>query len=143
MIPFPGWRNVGLTMRALRQQEGVQGPAIKNHPFGRSYSWGWPKTGQVVTVTVTWGIAYSITSRGPLDFRLNNPTSQHALRVLAALELIPANIAYAAEERYGRCKRLTEWSPPAGDLWPGRWFHVHDRDEQFTGFADHLAEVAE
>jgi hypothetical protein len=139
---FSNWRNVGRAMRWARQQEGViQGPATFGQPFGREYVWGWYADGQTVRVHITWGIGYAVTLHGP---RLASITQgvkpAQVLRILAALELIPADIAYAADERYGRCVRcglLAEWwAAEAGA--EDRWVHA----EPWLVTDHHQAEVA-
>jgi hypothetical protein len=48
------------------------------------------------------------------------------LRVLAALDLIPAHLAYGPDERLAKCKRcdrLAQWWP-AEAASPARWVHV-------------------
>lgn len=96
MLIFPGWREVGRAMRWARQQDEVQGPHVRDLPFGRRYAWGWRADGQVVTVTLTWGISYSCSGRGPRTFRLDNLDPVEVLRVLAALGFISTEVAEVA-----------------------------------------------
>jgi hypothetical protein len=125
---FPHWRNVGRAMRWARRQEGLQGPEIFDRPFGRRYLWGWFSDGQTVSVNVTWGIGFAVKLRGPRSMELDGRNAAETLRVLAALDLIPADIAYAADERYGRCEvpkcgLLAKWCPAEAGA-KGRWVHA-------------------
>lgn len=151
MITFPNWRNVGLAMRWARQQAHIQADATTMTSIVKVTDNRWRSVPNGTRVMARHAVGYDRTDvevgRKDLDLTFFGVAdAAEVLRVLAALGLIPNEIAYAAEERYGRCAKcdqLVRWSPPSGDLWPGRWFHVHDRDEQFTDYADHLAEVAE
>lgn len=97
MLTFPGWRAVGRAMRWARQQDGIQGPAAFEWPFGREYVWGWYLDGQTVRVIVTWGIGFSVSLRGPRVVQLEGRDAVETLRVLAALDLIPAELAEVAD----------------------------------------------
>lgn len=92
MKTFPGWREVGRAMQWARRQDGIQGPATFDHPFGMRYVWGWFADGQTVHVVVTWGIGFEVNLRGPRQMSLQGRTAVETLRVLAALSLIRADL---------------------------------------------------
>lgn len=71
-------------------------------------------------------------------------TADQVLRVLAALDLIPAEYAEQRDERYGRCEKcgeLCRWAT-GHDFWPDRWVHIHG-DAWLSRIDGHRAEVAE
>lgn len=144
---FPGWRAVGRVMRWARQQDGVThnrtvmldslDETTIDHLWSRDNGF---------SVWITWS-----PSRELIDIRAGGAVSEcslsdwdnaaQALRVLAALNLIPAHLAAAEDERYGRCvkcDRTVRWwhEPP----FTARWVHV--QPWAVTGPAAHLAEVA-
>lgn len=143
MQTFANWRNVGRAMRWARQQEGViQGPAKFDQPFGREYVWGWWADGQTVRVHITWGIGYAVVLRGPRLLRIDQGVDPAGtLRVLAALDLIPAEIANAADERYGRCQVCGRMARLWADLDTPRWVRI--QPWAVTGPHAHRAEVAD
>lgn len=114
-------------MRWARQQDGViQGPATFDQPFGREYVWGWYADGQTVRVNITWGIGFIIALRGPRVVRIEQGIGPaEVLRVLAALDLIPNELAEPGE-RYARCEKcrlICRWDEGHG-LWEPRWLHT-------------------
>jgi hypothetical protein len=139
---FPHWRNVGRAMLEARRREGVTGPltAQENthnwnlveltwtHEDGRSVEISWRKGEAAVWVDVRRkprrGLPANMAGLVDID------DAATVLRVLAALELIPADIAYAADERYGRCQvcgSLAFWvSEP--DPWGPGWYHYPPRN---------------
>lgn len=142
MITFRNWRAVGRAMRWARQQEGVKVKPPTRGILIRSRIYRGPADAIVQVNTIPGSTWFKTYTGVTASTNVNPENAAEALRVLAALELIPAEIAHAPEERYGRCKRcdrLAQWSPPS-ELWPGRWFHVKrvrfDQDP-------HPAEVAE
>lgn len=150
---FPNWRAVGRAMLDARRREGVTGPltAQENsrtwdrteltwtHEDGRSVEIHWTKGHPEVWLDV---------KRKPQRGRPANMAglidiadAATVLRVLAALGLVPNHIAYAADERYGRCEvcgRVARWW---NDKLAPRWVHV--KPGAVTGPAAHMAEVAE
>ena len=68
------------------------------------------------------------------------PDAATVLRVLAALDLIPAHLAAAEDERYGRCVKCGKLARWWNDRLAARWVHV--QPWAVTGPAAHLAEVA-
>lgn len=67
-------------------------------------------------------------------------TAIDMLRVLAALDLIPAELAEVRDERYGRCETCGEpctWDSGHG-TWEPRWLHL----DPFRG-QGHRAEITE
>lgn len=92
MNTFPGWRAVGRAMRWARQQDGI-GYATRERSFGRHHVWGWRANGQTIEIRITWGISTELHGRGPIRFMFEELTATQALRVLAALDLLPAELA--------------------------------------------------
>jgi hypothetical protein len=136
---FPNWRNVGRAMLDARRREGITGPrtVLDNRRGAPAVELTWEREdGLEVRL---WRLR-SGWRRPDLGIRFperDDDTSLFAgmdgidnagqvLRVLAALDLIPADIAYAADERYGRCKRcglLAQWWPAEAEAGE-RWVHV-------------------
>lgn len=148
------WRNLGRAMRWARQQEGVTAPrtALDNRRDAPAVELTWQRE-DGLTVSL-WRLR---SNRLLPDLSINFPdrpdgsgkvsgidgvdSATEALRVLAALELIPVEIAYAADERYGRCQacgRMARWW---ADLDTPSWVHI--QPWAVTGPAAHRAEVAE
>jgi hypothetical protein len=127
---FANWRNVGLAMLEARRREGVT-----VEPGG-----AWRRGDARVLVTDSRrGLIIDLPEGRYLD--TGHLDAGQALRVLAALELIPADIAYAADERYGRCEvpgcgRLARWWPGEAEAEP-RWVHT----EPWLVTDHHTAEV--
>lgn len=139
MKTFPHWRNVGRAMLDARRREGATAPRVlrDNERDSMHIQLAWTfQDGRTVELW-RWrsgdgGIDLAVKpAPGPgrpgmfagLD-RLGDAAT--ALRVLAALDLIPADIAYAADERYGRCvkcDRLAQWVPAEGQF-AARWCHL-------------------
>jgi hypothetical protein len=124
---FPHWRAVGRAMRWARQQEGVTvEPPTRGIPI-RTRRYTGPAD-VVASVTTVSGSTWFKTFSGVVGSAHVHPNNAaEALRVLAALELIRADIAYAADERYGRCEvcgRLAQWVPPSGQF-AARWCHLN------------------
>jgi hypothetical protein len=134
---FANWRNVGRAMLDARRREGVTAPltALDNERR-RVVILDWRRDG--INVRVAWRRGEQM----PIDIGVNFPERDdetapfagmdsiddagQALRVLAALDLIPAHLAYAADERYGKCQRcgrLAQWVPQAGPF-AARWCHL-------------------
>jgi hypothetical protein len=139
---FANWRNVGRAMLDARRREGVTVNTVSGH-----------KTWQADVGTVearpssTSGLLVDVYKA---DYTATNfwPVRDAAevLRVLAALDLIPADIAYAADERYGRCEvpgceRIARWWHPEGGA-DGRWVH-HPTRPALHGSKNHQAVVTD
>jgi hypothetical protein len=123
MKTFPHWRNVGRAMLDARRQEGVTVERVRV-PGARYHVWARGDT--KVTVDHTEHSAGFAFEDPNSQFEQFHADAAEALRVLAALELIPADIAYAADERYGRCERcglLAQWWPAEAEAGE-RWVHV-------------------
>lgn len=150
---IPNWRNVGRAMLDARRREGITAPrTVLDNERRRVVILDWRRDG--INVRIAWRRGEDM----PLDIGVNFPerdnetapfvgmdstdNATQALRVLAALDLIPAHIATAADERYGRCEtcgRLAQWwhdSP----FYP-RWVHVPPMSAAQAGV--HRAEVAD
>jgi hypothetical protein len=158
---FSHWRAVGRAMLDARRREGVTAPrtAVDNgdhESTGLGLTW---KRADGLTVELWWlriGSNVDVAVKYPHEWTESRPYGQFVgvdnasnaatvLRVLAALELIRADIAYAADERYGRCVkcgRLAQWWP-AEACSPARWVHVYDDDERFVDYANHQPVVPE
>lgn len=128
---FPHWRAVGRAMLDARRREGVtvDVTTVTGYYLTDVTENRWRSA--LATVEVRPGEGGTYVDIHRIDYAAVNfwPVRDAAevLRVLAALELIPADIAYAADERYGRCEKcglLAQWVPPSDDLFPGRWVHV-------------------
>lgn len=123
----PNWRNVGRAMLDARRQDGVT-VTLKRYQHGygsyRMFTWNGPDR-QRVTVGSVLNSEHLTAIAGDRHCDLDADAAT-VLRVLAALELIPADIAYAADERYGRCERcglLAQWWPAEAEAGE-RWVHV-------------------
>jgi hypothetical protein len=143
---FAHWRAVGRAMLDARRREGVT-VTLKRYQHGygsyRMFTWNGPDR-QRVTVGSVLNDLHVTAIFGDRHCDLDADAAT-VLRVLAALELIHADIAYAADERYGRCEkcgRLAQWWP-AEACSPARWVHVYGNDERFVDYANHQPVVAE
>jgi hypothetical protein len=123
---FPGWRSVGRAMLEARRREGVTVERPKRVGMVSIRTYRGPADA-VVQVKHYHQAAWFKTFSGITGATSVDPNhAAEALRVLAALDLIPADIAYAADERYGkctRCGRLAQWVPQAGPF-AARWCHL-------------------
>jgi hypothetical protein len=142
---FPGWRNVGLAMRAARQQPDVRIDALTVISLAKvtDNRWQWPGTRVIATHAVGYDRTDVEISRADAKLTFYGVSDAiELLRVLAALGLIPAHLAEQPDERYGRCARcgrLAQWwhdSP----FFP-RWVHVPPLSAAQPGV--HRAEVAD
>jgi hypothetical protein len=133
MKTFANWRAVGRAMLEARRRGGVVADAkatvglavvIENR-------WRFLDRAVITMVTATHAVGYDRTdveiSRRDVKMTFYAVSdAAELLRVLAALGLIPAHIAYAADERYRRCEicgRVAQWAPPAGPF-AERWCHL-------------------
>lgn len=128
MRTFPGWRAVGRAMLDARRREGVsvERPKRVGVVIIRTYR---GPADAVVQVKHYQQAAWFKTFSGITGSTNVYPNSAgEALRVLAALDLIPAHLADGPDERYGRCevpgcRLLAEWWPVEAEAEP-RWVHV-------------------
>jgi hypothetical protein len=125
-------------MRWARQQEGVT--VTRRRVLGRLVRWD--RGASYVSIRPLPDDVHVRAGHSTAAIGLGTTDAAQVLRVLAALDLIPADIAYAADERYGkclRCDRLAQWVPPTDDLFPSRWVHV--KRLRFDG-QPHMPDVA-
>lgn len=121
---FPGWRAVGRAMLDARRREGV---TVTRYPDAwHGYEWDRNSADTVSVHTGQRGCSLMVDLAGGRHLEAGGMDAATVLRVLAALELIDARIAYAPDERYGRCEvcgRLAEWwAAEAGA--EDRWVHA-------------------
>jgi hypothetical protein len=144
---FSHWRAVGRAMRWARQQPHIQADSTTIVDLAKVTDNRWRSVPNGTRVVARHAVGYDRTDvevgRKDLDLTFFGVAdAAEVLRVLAALKLIPADIAYAADERYGRCVkcgRLAQWwhdSP----FFP-RWVHVPPLSAARPGV--HRAEVAD
>lgn len=125
MKTFPHWRAVGRAMLDARRR-GFTPERVKAGHWTR-FTWDQDGTGVTIYVRPDRPVCQFVADFG--KGWINRSTFDDAatvLRVLAALELIPADIAYAADERYGRCVKcglLAQWWPAEAESGE-RWVHV-------------------
>lgn len=126
MKTFPGWRNVGRVMRWARQQLGTTVERSRDEHSGERVI-TWSRELDYIVIAFD-GDTYQL----GIDTEDNWLTDGHfesasaVLRVLAALDLIPAHLAEGDDERYRRCEtcgRMAQWAPPAGPF-AERWCHL-------------------
>jgi hypothetical protein len=150
MKTFPHWRAVGRAMLDARRREGVtvDTTTVTGYYFAEVTENRWRS--ELATVEVRPGEGGTHLDIHRINYAAVNfwPVRDAAevLRVLAALDLTPADIAYAADERYGRCqvpgcKRIARWWPAEAHA-AGRWVHEIANDERFVDYPDHPVEVA-
>ncbi|GGN40378.1 hypothetical protein FHR83_007051 [Actinoplanes campanulatus] len=139
MKTFPNWRAVGRAMRWARQQKSVTAPrfVLDNVRDSTALELAWKLADGREVEVWRWR-----SGNGGIDLTVKHKPvhgkpelyagmdgirdAAEVLRVLAALDLIPADIAYAADERYGRCVRcglLARWWPAEAEAGE-RWVHV-------------------
>jgi hypothetical protein len=124
---FAHWRVVGAAMRWARQQEGVERCVFTEDGIVEQ-TWMRDEQADEVTLGGLGTLAHSLTidlADGRHLEAVHLPAVD-ILRVLAALDLIPARLAYAADERYGKCQRcgrLAQWWPAEAEAGE-RWTHV-------------------
>lgn len=144
---FNHWRNVGRAMLDARRREGVTHTRtiMLDSLDEVSIDHLWSRT-DGTSVWITW-----ITSRELVDIRAGGAVSEcalsdwdnaaQALRVLAALDLIPAHLAYGDDERYGRCEvcgELAQWVASVGPF-ADRWCHLNPTRPFHTPEVPHAA----
>jgi hypothetical protein len=139
---FANWRNVGRAMLDARRL-GSAFQIDTEVPETTAYRWAYSAR-RVMLQTWSGAQDFTVEARTPAGSRLRIHTASaaEALRVLAALELIPADIAYAADERYGRCEAcglLAQWWPAEAGA-EDRWVHVSPWPADGHGY--HQPEVA-
>lgn len=143
MKPFPGWRAAGRAMQWARQQDGV---TVERDRDGAWVSRRW-RSGDPADHVELGGagsLAHSLTidlADGRYIESAHLPAVE-VLRVLAALGLIPDELAQVRDERYARCvtcNGVLYWRAGRHGL-PDRWGHL-DRRAYLDG-GTHRAEVA-
>lgn len=140
MKPFPGWRAVGHAMRWARQQDGVTVGHSRNEFNERVITW-WRDT-DMVTIEFDRD-TYQLSIDGDDNWLTDGhfESAGAVLRVLAALDLIPAHLADApAEQRYDTCAVCGRTVRLWNDFATPRWVHV--KPAAVTGPNAHRAEVA-
>jgi hypothetical protein len=126
---FPGWRAVGRALMAARKRVGKDGFERTWDERGSEWLFTWSHENTLVTLSFKPGDdAYRLGGDGDGMWFTDGffGGAVDTLRVLAALGLVDNDIAYAADERYGRCAvcgRLAQWVPPAGTF-AERWCHL-------------------
>ncbi|HEX5772222.1 MAG TPA: hypothetical protein VFY11_14780 [Nocardioidaceae bacterium] len=139
---FPNWRAVGRAMLDARRREGV---TVTRYPDAwHGYEWDRNSADTVSVHTGQRGCSLMVDLAGGRHLEAGGMDAATVLRVLAALDLIPDHLAYAADERYGRCGRcgrLAQWWPAEAGS-PARWVHVSPRLAS-DGLGYHRPEVAE
>lgn len=142
---FPGWRAAGLAMVwARRQGAVVKRKALELDP-GNLTDHSWSLNHAALTVSgMSWREPTEVViDAGAVHIEMDSADVATVLRLLAALNLIPAELAEPSE-RYGRCVtcgQLCRWDE-GHDLWTPRWLHC-DPVEVWATSTQHLAEVAE
>lgn len=95
---FPGWRAVGAAMRWARQQDGVQRSIIVD--YGRLRHAAWERNDADFVALSRFGAALpgvTVHLAGGLHLEADGLAPSEALRVLAVLDLIPAELAEVAD----------------------------------------------
>ncbi|WP_328465472.1 hypothetical protein OHA21_43675 [Actinoplanes sp. NBC_00393] len=141
MKTFPGWRAVGRAMRWARRERAIFTLITEGARFEET---SWRRGGAFAVLTATGGdqldLIVNLAHGGQVD--MSDLDAAESLRVLAALDLIPADLAQVRDERYARCTvcgRTVTWAPGHG-MWQARWVHV-DQHAWMAG-TGHVAEVA-
>lgn len=141
MKTFPNWRAVGAAMRWARQQHAQVDTLTSDWLTDTRWRLGGIDV-RVGRTDIAEGNDLRISGDG-LDIWIDQVDVARALRVLAALDLIPAHLADARDERYGRCQkcgRVARWWDDGPGFEP-RWVHINP--VAVSGPAAHRAEVAE
>ena len=145
MMLFANLRNVALAMREARTRVGEDGFTRVRDEFSDERVFTWVTDSMIVILAFEDGDdAYRLGVDGEGLWLTDGFFGEDTLRVLAALGLVANEIAYAADERYGkckRCKRLARWWPAEAHA-SARWVHQMTDDERFINYPAHLAEVA-
>lgn len=141
------WRNLGRAMLDARRREGVtvqrekmQVGAVLMHV--RTYRG--PADALVQVKHFQQAVSFETFSGWTGSANVSPNSAGEALRVLAALDLIPqhfAAAAIAADERYGRCQVCGRLARLWADLDTPRWVHI--QPWAVTGPHAHRAEVAD
>lgn len=137
---FNHWRAVGRAMLNARRREGVTVTHDSNAWHG--YEWVRNSSDTVSVHAGPHGCSLMVDLAGGRHLECGGMDAASVLRVLAALDLVPADIAYAADERYGRCQvcgLLAQWWAGEAEAEP-RWVHTEPR--LVAGPNAHRAEVA-
>jgi hypothetical protein len=125
MRTFDGWRAVGRAMRWARQQPDV---AFSRTHRDRPVRLRWDGDFNRSVLVKLYNARNITVELGTEDSPWNAVGEFDAptlLRILAALDLIPAELAEPSP-RYGRCTRcgrIAEWAEPTRQF-AGRWCHL-------------------
>lgn len=147
---FIGWRAVGAAMLEARRRQGVR-PVVTSGGLADTTESRWYLGGVMVSANrlTEWPERVDVEIRvGDTVQQVTHvtmwpaPNADTVLRVLAALKLIPAEIAYADDERYGRCKHCKGVvRRVANEGWPVRWNHSWLGGWEKPAVLDHIGEV--
>jgi hypothetical protein len=149
MKTFANWRSVGRAMLEARRRQGVvvDAKTVVGLAAVTDIRWRFLDRAVITMVIATHAVGYDRTdveiSRRDAKLTFYGVSdAAEILRVLAALDLIPADLAEVRDERYARCvcKRVLFWRPETPEL-PARWRHLDRRAYIEHGL--HRAEVAE
>jgi hypothetical protein len=138
---FPGWRAAARAMRWARQQPGITADSLK---FGALTDSRWRGNGYDVRIgrSALQGVAQLRISAPSVDVWINAIDTAEALRMLAALKLIPDEMAEVHDERYGRCEtcgRIARWWDDPG--FEPRWVHINPT--AVSGPRAHRAQISD
>jgi hypothetical protein len=141
MVIFPGWRAAGLVMLDARRR-GIK----RSHDPDAWHGYEWVRdSADTVSVHVGQQCSVWVDMSGGGHLEAGEMDAVTVLRVLAALDLIPAHLAEGPDERYGRCAtcdRVARWWPAEAGA-DNRWVHVIGGAERFADYPYHPVEVAD
>ena len=145
MKTFPHWRAAGRVMLDARRR-GIKRtrhrePLALDH-VATTLEWRRPDGHSVLVSLMSHCELFDVRAGGPVKdcYMSDWDDAGEVLRILAALDLIPAHLAEGPDERYGRCAtcgRVARWWSYLGQP---RWVHI--QPWAVTGPAPHRAEVA-
>ena len=136
---FPGWRAVGRAMLDARRREGVT--VTRDPDAWHGYEWDRDSADTVSVHTGQRGCSLMVDLAGGRHLEAGGMDAATALRVLAALDLIPDQLAAGPDERYGRCQVCGRVARLWNDFAEPRWVHI--QPWAVTGPHAHRAVIAE
>jgi hypothetical protein len=145
MVIFPHWRAVGRAMLQARRREGVtveRDNKIVGCVLMRYHTYRGPADALVVVKHFEQSTTFDTYSGVTGSANVYPNSAAEALRLLAALDLIPAHLAEGPDERYGRCVKCGRLTRRWDDFGTTRWVHVIGGAERFADYPYHPAEVA-